>query len=500
MKVYMDMKLNKLSLHEKIGQLLMVGIPEESDQLIYHRMTLQKIASYILFKKNTPNAKATQSLTKRLHHMAAEAGISPILIAIDQEYGRVTRIDQGVTRFPAAYGFGRINNPDITYDACKIAGQELSDLGLNVNFAPVADVNSNPDNPIIGTRSYGEDPEKVAIMVKHAIRGYKDAGILCSAKHFPGHGDVAIDSHLALPVSYKTLEELYHAELIPFMAAISESVPIIMTAHIIFPKMDSKWPATLSPFFLTQLLRNDLKYEGVIISDDLEMKALNQFGPITDLAVQMILAGCDMLIISENLTHDVSVDNIYQALVKAVQKNIISESRLNQSVERIFQLRKTIARKQVSSEMINHPTHVEISIQMMREIFLENPDSHHFPVPVDPDRLLILTDVIEIRDIWPSLNNRILLVRNQSVETYQALISGKDEIFIFLSNICYLDQLEALQFSRHQKIRFFSLNNPYIQSKIQLPLTSYINLYAECLPLEIFDGLIFAKNNSKNQS
>ena len=490
--------MNTLSLNEKIGQLLMVGIPDDNiDQLIQCRMTSQKIASYILFKKNTPNATATQLLTKRLHHMAEDAGISPILIAIDQEYGRVTRITEGITRFPAAYGFGRMNDPSQTFDACKIAGQELSALGINVNFAPVADVNTNPDNPIIGTRSYGEDPKKVAIMVQHAIRGYQDAGMICAAKHFPGHGDVAIDSHLALPVSHKPLDALYRAELIPFIAGISESVPIIMTAHIMYPKIDPKWPATLSPFFLTKLLRNDLAYNGIIISDDLEMKALKQFGEITDLAVQMILAGCDMLIISENLTHDVSVDNVYQALIDAVHNNVISESRLNQSVERILKLKTRIAKnQQTPKEIINHPKHLEISIQIMREIFLENPDSFHFPVPVDPERLLILTDVLEIHDIWPSLKtNRVLLTPDQPVKMFQSIISAVDEIFIFLAKTTYLDQLNTISFFQHQRIRFFSLNNPYIQSKIQIPLTSYINLYSECLPLEIFDGLIFA--NSK---
>jgi len=487
--------MKTLSLNEKIGQLLMVGISDENlDQLIHHRMTSQKIASYILFKKNTPNAISTQLLTNRLHYVAEESGISPILIAIDQEYGRVTRITEGITRFPAAYGFGRINYPDYTFEACKIAGQELSALGINVNFAPVADVNTNPDNPIIGTRSYGEDPKKVSIMVQHAIRGYQKAGMICAAKHFPGHGDVAIDSHLALPVSHKSLDDLYRAELIPFIASISESVPIIMTAHIKYPKIDPKWPATLSPFFLTKLLRDDLEYKGIIISDDLEMKALKKLGAIEDLAVQMILAGCDMLIISENLTHDVSVDNVYQALIDAVQNHVISEMRLDQSVERILKLKKGIAQNQLpSKEIINHPNHVATSIQIMREIFLENPDSYHFPVPVDPDRLLIITDVLEIHDIWPILKTkRMLLTPDQPVETFHDMISAVDEIFIFLSNISYLAPLNAINFFQHQRIRFFSLNNPYIQSKIQIPLTSYINLYSECLPPEIFDGLIFA--------
>jgi len=496
--------MDHLTLHQKIGQLLMVGVPKDQpEELISKRMTSQNIAAYILFKKNTPNATETHRLTGKLHQMAEDAGIAPIFIAIDQEYGRVVRIDQGVTRFPAAYGFGRLDHPAYTFNACKIAGQELRALGINVNFAPVADVNTNPDNPIIGTRSYGENPQKVSTMVKHAVAGFQEAGIMCSAKHFPGHGDVDIDSHHALPVCQKNIDELYRAELLPFQAAISESVPIIMTAHIMYPKIDPKWPATCSPLFLTKYLREDLKFKGVIISDDLEMKALNQLGPIHEIAVQMVLSGCDMLIISENLTHDVSVDSIYNALFHAVVNNVIPESRLNQAVERIVQLKNKMMQKKIPTpDVIHHPNHVQASNQMMREIFLENPNSSHFPVSVEPERLLIITDVNEIRDIWPSMKvSRIQLKPDETIRTYQSVISEMDEIFIFLSNTFWLAQLNEIQFSKHQHIRFFSLNNPYIQSKIQLPLTSYINFYAECLPHAIFDGLIFANSNqNKNQS
>ncbi|ETR73211.1 MAG: beta-N-acetylhexosaminidase [Candidatus Magnetoglobus multicellularis str. Araruama] len=471
----------------------MVGIPGHApDPIIERRMTQQKIAAYILFRKNTPNVSITQSLTHQLQIMAEKAGIAPLLIAIDQEHGRVIRIDKGITRFPAAYGLGRIGNPGYVFNACKIAGQELRALGINVNFAPVADINTNPENPIIGTRSYGENPFKVAQLVKQAILGYQSAGIICSAKHFPGHGDVETDSHLALPVSTKTIKDLHETELKPFKSAISVKVPVIMTAHIMFPQIDSEWPATLSPILLTELLRNELQYDGVIISDDLEMKALNQSGPITDLSVKMILAGCDMLIISQNLTCDISIDAIFQALLNAVQDNIISESRLNQSVERILKLKQKVQQK-LSPDIINHPDHAAVSEKMMREIFLENPHSRHFPVDTQPERLLIISDNSEILNICPGIKtNRLLLTPDQSLKTYQSTIAEMDEIFIFLSRISYLPALESLQFTKNQNIRFFSLNNPYIQSKIQLPLTSYINLYAECLPLATFNGLIFA--------
>jgi len=490
-----EKKISRMNISEKIGQLLMVGVSgQKPDDVVFHRMNNQKIASFLLFQKNTPNAEKTRALTHELHAMAKKRDLDPLLIAIDQEHGRVTRINQGVTILPAAYGLGRLNHPEYVYTACKISGTELNSLGINVNFAPVADVNTNPANPIIGTRSYGEEPESVARMVKGAIKGYRDAGMICAAKHFPGHGDVSVDSHLELPICDKTIKELYQAELIPFESSIAESVPMIMTAHVLFPQIDSKWPATLSPVFLTQILRSQLQYNGVIISDDLEMKALNQYGRIPDLAVQMIVAGCDMLIISENLSHEVSVDEIYVALTHAVQQEIISEHRLDQSVKRILKLRQMHRDdSKYSPDLCSHSDHQQISQKMMKEIFYENPHSSHFPRTVT-NNSLVLSDVSTVLD---KIKQTCSLVQTQMLDDrfskneLQHLLADKSEIFIFLSQTKWLSRFHEIRYSNNQSIHFFSLNNPYIQSKIQFPLTSYINLYAACLPLSVFN-LIFS--------
>jgi len=487
-------EIDELSIEQKIGMTLMVGISGHfPDKTIYKRMENQHIASYILFQKNTPDIETTISLTNELQNMADKLGLPPLLIAIDQEHGRVSRIKKGITRLPASYGLGRLNNPQYVYNASYIAGRELRALGININFAPVADINTNPKNPIIGTRSFGENPVRVSEMVRQSVKGYKDAGVICSAKHFPGHGDVAIDSHIDLPVSEKSLEELQKVELLPFKASISESVPMIMTAHISYPKIDSNYPATLSPLILTELLRNDMGYDGVIISDDLEMKALRHCGEITDLAIKMINAGCDMLIISENLTQDVSVDEIYKALLKAVQDQIISTDHLDQSIKRILSLRKNLLKQNnYPLNIIRKSESVQASYQMMREVFLENPDSEHFPVSCDPDRLCIISDVEELVSICPDINTRRLLLKeNQSKEKILSILETSDEIFIFLLRLSYLEIFENIYWQANQNIRFFSLNNPYIQSKIKLKLASYINLYAECLPMKAFDDLLF---------
>jgi beta-N-acetylhexosaminidase len=486
------MEIDQFSLQEKIGLLLMIGVSgHHPDNIVEQQMKKNHVASYLLFQKNTPTPRVTKTLTQELNQTAEKYHLPKLLIAIDQEHGRVIRLKEGITRLPAAYALGRLNNPKFVYDTCYISGCELRSLGINVNFAPVADINSNPENPIIGTRSFGEQPDIVSKMVRHAIQGFRDAGILCSAKHFPGHGDVAIDSHLDLPVSEKSLEELYQMELTPFQTAISESVPIIMTAHILYPKIDSIWPATLSPMILTKLLREKLNYKGIIISDDLEMKALNRYGDHPDLAIQMINAGCDMLIISENLTHDISVDSVYQALLKAVQNNMISEKRLNESVQRLLDLRKQLSTENVNHPEIREPKHVETSHQIMKQIFLENQDASHFPVPIQSEHLVIISDIDEVLNICQKKQpSRMLLTDQSTAEEIVSFINHKREIFIFLCRTKYLSKLQEIEWSSQQNIRFFSLNNPYIQSKIKLPYISYINLYADCLPFEIFEEIL----------
>ena len=491
------MKISQLNTEKKIGLLLMVGVNgHHPDKIVQKRMENNYISAFILFQKNTPTPDVTNILTYELNQMAQQFCLPKLLIAIDQEHGRVIRIRNGVTRFPAAYGLGCLNNQQYVYDASYISGCELRSLGININFAPVADINSNPENPIIGTRSFGEKPILVAEMVRKAVKGYQNAGILCSAKHFPGHGDVAIDSHIDLPVCEKSIEELTQMELLPFKSAILESVPMIMTAHILYPKIDPKCPATFSPIILTQMLRNQLNYQGVIISDDLEMKALTRYGNHAELAIQMINAGCDMLIISENLTRDVSVDAVYHALVEAVNMNIISEKRLNESAQRVLDLRKKISTNTDEIPDIRSSEHLSISHRMMRDVFMNNHHSDHFPVHVYPEQCIILSDVEELLHICPDIQINLLLITKETTpEEIIAQLNGKKEIFIFLSRTFYLSTFQEIKWATHHHIRFFSLNNPYIQTKINIPFTSYINLYADCLPVEILSELIFHFND-----
>jgi beta-N-acetylhexosaminidase len=219
-----------------------------------------------------------------------------MFMTLDHEGGRVHRPPFPITRFPEAYLVS--TQARIIANATAI---ELKSMGINVSWSPVADIFSNPTNPIIGTRAFSTDSHAAADYACEYLFGLRDAGIIGCAKHFPGHGDTSTDSHLELPMLNLTLDELRSRELFPFQALIKEQVPMVMTAHILFPKIDANVPATLSKTILTGLLREELGYSGVIVSDDLDMKAVADMYKNPGTVTQTFNAGCDLLMVSRNL-------------------------------------------------------------------------------------------------------------------------------------------------------------------------------------------------------
>ncbi len=219
-----------------------------------------------------------------------------MFITLDHEGGRVVRTPLPITRFPYAYLL-----KSQAYEVAKATAQELKSLGINLSWAPVADIFSNPQNPVIGYRSFGSTPEIASQYVKEYYRGLKEEGILGAAKHFPGHGDTSTDSHLELPILNLSREDLRNRELIPFQALIEEKIPLIMTAHILFPQIDPKVPATLSKTILTDILRQELGFSGVIVSDDLDMKAVSEMFMQSGTIARAFHAGCDLFIVSRNI-------------------------------------------------------------------------------------------------------------------------------------------------------------------------------------------------------
>lgn len=335
----MDLNI-ELTLKEKIAQMLICGIEGTTlDRPAEKLVKEAKVGGVILYSKNTPTAKDTFHLTNSLQTCALGGDSIPLIIAIDEEHGRVNRIKEGTTRFVDMATVGKLADTEIVKEIAAITSRELITLGINMNFAPVCDVNVNPDNTVIGDRSFSSDPKLVAKLATAYIKEGIACGMMLSAKHFPGHGDTSIDSHLDLPRVDKTAAELEECELIPFKAAINANVPSIMTAHILFPKIDDL-PATLSRKVIYGLLLDKYWYNGVVIADDMCMGAIqNHFGTL-DAFTLAINAGVNMFIVSNMLKHRIDVIALIDDLAGAVERGAIDIKMINESVERILSMKK----------------------------------------------------------------------------------------------------------------------------------------------------------------
>ncbi|WP_433252433.1 beta-N-acetylhexosaminidase [Streptosporangium sp. CA-135522] len=335
-----------MSVEDKVGQLFMpvlygpaANAASGENQARFGVDTPAKVvAKYrpggvILFPwaGNVKDVRQLVALTNGLQKASPDI---PLLLGADQENGKVSRLAPLVTDIPGASVIGSTGDPSLARRAAKVTGTELRALGINLDFAPVADVNINPRNPVIGTRAYGSDPKKVAPMVAAAVQGFHDAGIASTAKHFPGHGDTNVDSHTGLPVIQHSLSQWTRLDAPPFAAAIGEDIDAIMSAHVVMPKLDpSGDPATLSKPILTGLLRQKLGFDGVVSTDALDMAGVRKKYGDGQVAVRAIQAGVDLLLMPPNFP------KAYQAVLAAVKSGKISTARLDQSVRRLLKLK-----------------------------------------------------------------------------------------------------------------------------------------------------------------
>ncbi|GAA3830220.1 glycoside hydrolase family 3 protein [Sphaerisporangium flaviroseum] len=337
--------LAAMSLEEKVGQLFMpvlygsrpdgahgdnqarfgVGSPAGAVRK-YHP------GGVILFPwaGNIDDAGQIVKLTRGLQ----KASKIPLIIGADQENGVVSRLSPLVTDVPGNMAIGATRDPAAARAAARVTGEEMRALGLNFDFAPVADVNVNPANPVIGARSYGSDPARVATMVGAAVQGFHDAGVGSAAKHFPGHGDTRVDSHSGLPVIRHSRSQWEKLDAPPFKAAARHGVDMVMSAHVVMPKLDpSGDPATLSKPILTGLLRKKLGYNGVVTTDALDMAGVREKYGDAEVAVRAILAGVDLLLMPPDFA------KAHGAVLSAVKSGRISRARLDQSVTRLLTLK-----------------------------------------------------------------------------------------------------------------------------------------------------------------
>ena len=303
----------------------------------------QGLGGVILFKRNLRDLDQICALTTSLHRHA----VWPLLVGVDQEGGRVVRLPPPFLDLPPAATLGRIDDPELTRALARAVGRELRAAGFTWNLAPVLDVNTNSDNPIIGDRSYSHDPQCVARMGLASIRGFAAAGILATGKHFPGHGETATDSHLILPESSQTAERWRAVEFLPFREAIRAGIPSILAAHLVCPALDPRAPSSLSPVILTDILRGELGFDGVVVSDDMEMGAIITRFDIGEAAVRFLEAGGDLLLICRDPDRQ---REALSAVESAVRSGRLSYRRVQASLDRLARFRARISPAPVDVE------------------------------------------------------------------------------------------------------------------------------------------------------
>ncbi|MDO5448610.1 MAG: glycoside hydrolase family 3 protein [Clostridia bacterium] len=336
-----EVQIEKMTLEEKVAQLFFI-MPEALDTNVEGKVTAltdtmketykkYPAGGIILFADNIQDPTQIKQLTQDIHDLNE---LTPF-IGVDEEGGSITRIAKNpnfnVTKFSSMLA---TKDADEAYTIGKTIGAYLTEYGFDVDFAPVADVNTNPSNPVIGKRAFSANPENAAKMVAGAIKGFHDSGVMTSIKHFPGHGDTQTDTHKGYAETQKTWEEIKNCEMIPFISGIEAGTDMVMVAHIAAPKVTGDGtPATLSYTLINEKLRNELNYNGVVITDGMNMGAIAQQYSSADAAVKAIEAGVDIILLPENYIE------AYNGVLAAVQNGTITEERIDESVMRILHLK-----------------------------------------------------------------------------------------------------------------------------------------------------------------
>ena len=328
--------LADLSLEQKVGQVVMGGFPDPvADPATLAAVRDGSLGNIILFARNCPDPQSVARLTRSLQ----DAAPIPLLIAADQEGGTVSRLTQGATIMPGAMALGATDDPALAERVARVMADEMRAVGINVVLAPVADVNANPLNPVIGVRAFGEEPAQVSGFVTAMTHGFQGRGLAACLKHFPGHGDTSVDSHHALPRIDHSLAQMEQADLVPFRAGIAAGVALVMTTHILFPALDPDHPSTLSHAILTGLLRDRLGFEGVVITDSMEMAGITQRRTPAQACLEAFAAGADLVCPSHEREDQAGA---HRLMLEAVRRGDIPLARLDAAVGRVLALKRRL--------------------------------------------------------------------------------------------------------------------------------------------------------------
>ena len=481
--------IRRMTLEEKVGQLLMVGVKGTTATSETQRLVKElKLGSIILYSHNVKDSSQIKNLVSDIQR---EQPI-PLFMAVDQEGGSVVRIRQNTQVLPSAMAIGATQSSQLAFLSGKLTAQELRSLGINMNLAPVLDINTNEYNTIIGVRSFGQNPELVSQMGMWYIEGLQSQGVAATAKHFPGHGDTMTDSHYAVPVLKSKLEELESFHLVPFRRAIENGLDAIMTAHISIPALDpSGLPATFSYNLLTNVLRKKLHFEGVILTDDLEMKSIQQGYDIGTAALKAVLAGADIVMIS--WSHPKKY-HVYQTLLEAAKSGSLSSEILDASVKRILKLkikRGLLGPHRESAgpvEELSTPSVQRLAQQIANHavtvVFNKN---NTLPLQEeDHRRVLLVTPLPRFYHNMKFFHERVtpyFISPRPTVEQLKIAVSeiqaqkGKYDLILFgITHSSQLSLINQLQETTQKPTVVVSFNSPYYVRKLGA-ISSYVCSY-----------------------
>ena len=473
-----------MSLEEQIGQALMVGFPGTApSREVLELIQRYHVGNILLFSRNVHDAEQVRALTRRLQQAARESGHAhPLLIAIDQENGIVQRLGDAATLFPGNMALGAIGSQEVAFEVAQATGRELKALGINMNLAPVVDVNNNAANPVIGVRAFGEDAQLVARLGSAMVKGYQDAGVITCLKHFPGHGDTAVDSHLALPMIPHSLARLEALELAPFRSGIEAGAASVMIAHVAFPALthDSALPATLSSAIIQGLLRAKLGFEGVILSDCLEMQAISGTFGTESAAVMALQAGIDLALVSH---HAELQQGSIEAIRGAALTGDLSAQVIQRAAERILSLKARYLSWDEAPPDIDYAAHArfrdrayELSTTLVRNddaLLPLRPRAGENIVVVSPPRNT-MTKVEDrfysdemLLEILRDYADNVSLLPVASPDDYGELLwkTSENDIVIVATVNAHLDEEQAnvviFLIDRRRRVIAIAVRNPY---------------------------------------
>lgn len=434
-----SININELTVKEKIGQMLMFSFHGTSYNL-QHQVFEEEfnLGGVIHFARNINNLTEVYNLNRELQKKSK----LPMFIALDQEGGPVLRITEGITNLPSAMGLAS-GNLGKTREITKAVGKDLVNLGFNINFAPVGDVNNNPKNPVINSRSYSDDPVVVGNFAKEAALGFQEAGILPTIKHFPGHGDTSVDSHIGLPVVKKTKAEVSSLELIPFKMAIDAGIDGVMMSHILYEEYDKDYPASLSKNIITNLLREELGFNGLVVTDSLTMGAIWKRYSIEEIIYNGVNAGVDILVFCGKA--DINEQReIYNTFVGLVEAGRIDIKVVDAAVERILKFKEKYYHEDIFLNKLNDAAAKTLSEELYDAMVTVYKDNKLIPITKD-EKVLLLFPRLRI----------VSLVDNetQSLNTINKYL-GVDEFIYTDANI-----VEAAELAKkYDKVIFATYN------------------------------------------